>query len=176
MHVFRTKRRKIIAAGLSVGLVMSMGGAAFAAWTLTATGTQTFTETAGTAGTGAILVTVANATDALMPGVAPTLPSGSGTFAVSLQNMSATASVAIHGAVVSIVNTSAGASCAPSNFTLTQPSWSDGTKGVAWPQIAAPMVAYATDMPGGVRPTLELNANAPDACQSVTVNLLVTVS
>jgi hypothetical protein len=111
-----------------------------------------------------------------MPGVAPTLPNGSGTFAVSLVNQSATASVAIHSVVVSIVNTSAGASCAPSNFTLTQPSWSDGTKNVAWPQIAGPLVAYATSMPGGIAPTLELNASAPDACQGVTVNLLVTVS
>jgi hypothetical protein len=155
---------------------MSMGGAAWAAWTLSATGSATFTETTGTAGTGAIQVTVSNATDALMPGVAPALPTGSGTFAVSLQNMSATATVAIHSVVVSLVSTSANSACAVSNFTLTQPSWSDGTKGVAWPQIAGPMVAYATDMPGGVRPTLELNANAPDACQGVTVNLLVTVS
>ena len=115
---------------------------------------------------------MANYTDALTPGGAP------GNLQSDVTNGNAVG-VQVSSIVLSVASTSAGASCAPSNFTVTQ-----GVYGISGPNtavsfpyaLAAGGILDDSANSGGSMAKLYLIAAAPPACEAVTVNLSVVVS
>jgi hypothetical protein len=159
MHkVFRGRRRKIIAAGISAGLVLSMGGAAWAAWALEATGSTTSTETTGATGSAPVTVVAGNLTDALTPG------GPGGNIPITVTNPSATNSVQVSAVVVTVTGTSAGAACPASAFTIyAQPVFSAGPM----PLIIPPSGSVTTA--GGTLANIGMNPSAPLGCSGGVV-------
>jgi hypothetical protein len=162
--VFRTRRRKIIAAGISAGLVLSMAGSAYAAWLLEGAGQTTSTETTGTAGTAPVVVGAINMTDALTPG------GPAGNIKVWVNDTGA-APVQVSSVVVAVTGTSAGAACAASNFVVTQPVFGVVGQGVVSLPYTLPAVSGDMSTDFGSNAMVAMVASAPVACENVTVNL-----
>lgn len=177
MHHRKTshrRRKAIISAGIALSLLFG-ASAAYAAWALEASGSATSTETTGAAGSAPVTVTAGNLADALTPGG----PAGALTITVNSPNQNA---VTMSNFVVAVTGTSAGAACAASNFTVTQPVFTfQGTPEPLPYTFAANasqtlMAGTAGNMANSTPATIALNGNAPAGCESVTVNISETAS
>lgn len=166
-------RRVVAVSGLVVLLVST---AAIAAWVAEGSGTGTWTENTGNQANQAITVQGTNQTDGLTPG-----GSAKGQTIVIFDPSSTAAQVS--SVVISVASTSAGAACPPSDFTVTQGTWSNGTAAQTLPYTLPASATSSTtgDLTstgtGAVEPTVQLVSAAPLTCaNNVTVNLQAVVS
>ncbi len=172
-HKGFTRRRKVITAGIVAGLVLTMGGAAWAAWVGEATGSTTSTDTTGQPASVGVVVVAQAENDALLPG-------GSvGNVPIRITDPSTASGPANVSAVTVAVTGTSNSGCTAASFTTTNPpSFTDNSGNLlgSYPYVVAPgTTIYDTGM-GNTMATVGLNASAPTACEGVTVNLLVTVS
>ncbi|MCU1495313.1 MAG: hypothetical protein JWO62_3077 [Acidimicrobiaceae bacterium] len=154
-------KKKLVAAGLAVGVTLGVGGAAFAYFTTGGSGT-------GTAGVGTssdLTINQVGSISGLLPG------GGSQPIEYSIDNTS-TGNQDVTGVTVAIASITApaavgGLTCTSPDFTLTQPNTVPG-------DIAA-KTTY-TSAPSGASISMNDTASNQDGCKGATVNLSFTAT
>lgn len=172
----KNRKRRLVWLGIVGPFVLAT--AAVAAWVLIGSGHGDGTDTTGTAANAPVTVTVTSATDALTPG------GTAGDIAYKVLNGNASDVVINTAPVLSVLSTSAGAACDPTNFTVTQEpiaSWRYGSPGSENQSVTAfPITLHAgqdlvTGPGGGTQPKLAMISAAPTGCENVTVNVRASV-
>jgi hypothetical protein len=178
MKLFSTHRRKVISAGLAVGLVLAGGGAAFAAsWYLSATGTKSITITAANGATGTQGVSVNVTTYGTL---SPSTPVQVGVM-VSNDTGTAPAIVSDIELAIGSITPSDGSACTAADLTLVQPVYvleGDGTPLTFPGSVVLPVSRDFTSAgaTGSSYGTLALTSPGQNECVGAAITLTATVS
>lgn len=155
-----SKKGKVYAVAASVALVAASGGAAFAYWSTTGSGSGSATNSAGTS---PVTLHATVSSDGLAPGGSRTV-----TYTASNPNSSST-TVTIASASVSIDTAPAHVGCDPAWFHLA--SVPGGSTPVPAGSVAVPGTAT---LGVGTLTMDDLAGTSQDACKGATVTVSVT--